>query len=96
MIKNLAEEFVAREYERLRPTQPDFCGCDMCREDVIVFALNRVSPRYAVQEEGEIISRVKLEADQPRTDVYIAVMEAFRRVSAEPRHERADAKGGGS
>ncbi|MGH7751218.1 MAG: late competence development ComFB family protein, partial [Gemmatimonadales bacterium] len=46
MIKNLTEEAVSREYERLRPQFPNFCGCDVCHADVLVFALNRVPSHY--------------------------------------------------
>ena len=39
MIQNLVEEHVGASYDTLRPHFPDFCGCDVCREDVLVFTL---------------------------------------------------------
>ena len=35
MIHNLVEEHVHAAYESLRPRYPDFCGCDICRDDLL-------------------------------------------------------------
>lgn len=92
-MKNLAEILVAQEYERLRP--PAFCGCPQCRDDVIVFVLNRVPPRYVAADVGEVISNVALHRDQPIADVSVIMVEAFRRVAASPRPGHAGARSGG-
>ena len=46
MIRNLVEEHVQTSYDALRGNFPAFCGCEYCRDDIFVFALNRVPPRY--------------------------------------------------
>ena len=92
-MKNLLEEFVAQEYERLRP--PDFCGCAQCRDDVIVFALNRLPPRYVAASVGEVIGSVALHRDQPIADASVALVEAFRRVASAPRPGHAGAPSSG-
>lgn len=84
-MKNVLESVVAREYERLRRQVDGFCGCDRCRDDVIVFALNRLPPRYVAAEEGEVITNVRLGADQPMADVAVALLDGFRRVALNPR-----------
>ena len=53
---NIVEDHVIEAYEALRRHFPDFCGCDICRADVIVYALNRLPPRY-VPPEGSIVTR---------------------------------------
>ncbi len=85
MIQNLAEEHVAASYEALRKHFPDFCGCNVCREDVLVFALNRTPPRYVATLEGSVVTEVNLEKEQNRAAIDVAVMEGFRRVSLSPR-----------
>jgi competence protein ComFB len=85
-VKNMLEETVAQEYERLRPTMKGFCGCHQCRDDVLVYALNRLAPRYVSAREGEVISGVALQGEQPKADVSIMLLEAFRRVASAPRH----------
>jgi len=81
---------VAREYERLRPTFPEFCGCETCRDDVMVFALNRVRPRYVTRRRGAVLARVRMERDQELADLSVALVEGFRRVHEAPRpgHDR--------
>ncbi len=92
-MKNLLEELVAQEYERLRPA--DFCGCAQCRDDVVVFALNRLPPRYVAGNEGEVIAHVALYRDQPIADVSMVLVEAFRRVASAPRPGHAGVRSGG-
>jgi late competence development protein ComFB len=85
MIRNLAEDHVVQSYESLRHHFPDFCGCDACREDVLVFTLNRVAPRYVVSLEGSVLTEVNLETEQSRAPIDVAMMEGFRKVSLAPR-----------
>jgi competence protein ComFB len=85
MIRNLAEEHVYAAYDALRRHYPDFCGCEVCRGDVMVFALNRVAPRYVSSLEGSVVTEVNLEKEQSRAPIDVAVMEGFRKVSLAPR-----------
>lgn len=90
MIQNLIEDHVRGAYESLRPRFPDFCGCDVCREDALVYTLNRVPPRYVVTRQGAVITEVNLEKDQSRATIEVVMMDAFRKVSLAPR---CDVKG---
>ncbi len=94
-MKNALEELVAQEYDRLRPAMSGFCGCRQCRDDVLVFALNRLPPRYVAAREGEVIAGVALQREQARADVSVALMEAFRRVSSAPRPGHTTMASGG-
>jgi competence protein ComFB len=87
-MKNLLEAVVIREHERLLPDMTDACSCPLCREDVLVHALNRLPPRYVATLTGEVLSEVQMEADQGRADVTVALLEAFRVVRESPRHPR--------
>ncbi len=89
MIRNLVEEHVIAAYDSLRPHFPAFCGCELCRADVLVFVLNRIPPRYVATLEGQAVSEVFLEKNQSRAEIDVVVMEAFRKVSMAPRCNRA-------
>ncbi len=78
-------EVVQREYERLRPQLPTFCGCDTCRGDVLVYALNRLSPRYVSTRQGEIITGLSLSSDQEKAKLDVVLLEGFRRIGLAPR-----------
>ena len=93
MIHNLTEEHIQASYESLLPRFPDFCGCDICRDDAMVYALNRVPARYVSTLQGSVITEVNLEKDQSRAAIDVAMMDGLRRISLSPR---CGAKRGGS
>ena len=84
-MKNLQEDAIRHRYEELKSTMPEFCGCSMCEDDVLVYALNRLAPRYVAQPAGEVITTVSLESEQLKADMSVVILEAMRRVAAEPR-----------
>jgi competence protein ComFB len=89
VIRNLVEDHVRESYAGLRPRFPDFCGCDVCREDVLVYALNRVPPRYVTTLEGQAVTAVNLDRDQSRAAIDVAIIDAIRRVTIAPRCGRS-------
>ena len=84
-LKNAVEDHVVEAYQNLRPHFPEFCGCDMCRADVIVYSLNRLPPRYVATLEGTVVTEVNLDKQQGRASIDVAVMDGFRRVALSPR-----------
>ncbi len=84
-MKNLVEDFVNREYDLLVPKVEGFCGCELCREDVLVYALNRLPPQYVSQRTGEVLGKVAQQAEQPVADVSVLLLNGFRKVKAAPR-----------
>jgi len=92
-MRNLVEARVAEAYDAIRPRFPSFCGCPVCREDVLVYALNRVPPRYVRSDEGMAVSQVALEGGQQRAAIDVAVMDGFRRVEQSPRCRATETPG---
>jgi len=76
---------VATAYEAMRPHFPEFCGCEICRDDALVFTLNRVPARYVSSLQGTVVTEVNLEKEQNRAAIEVAMMEALRRISLSPR-----------
>ena len=76
---------VQREYQRLRPRFPQFCGCDTCRGDVVVYALNRLAAHYVSTRQGEVLTELSLATDQEQAKLAVVLLEGFRRVAAAPR-----------
>ena len=95
-MKNLLEGAVKEVYDELRGRDASFCGCAQCEDDVLAFALNHLRPRYAGgTREGVAVTSVDLQRDQTRAELMVAVLDAMRRVSNNPRHPAGDAKRGG-
>ena len=85
MIRNLVEEHAVTAYDAMRPHFPDFCGCEICRDDALVFTLNRIPARYVSSVQGSVVTEVNLEKEQNRAAIEVAMMEALRKISLAPR-----------
>ncbi|HMH84041.1 MAG TPA: late competence development ComFB family protein [Gemmatimonadales bacterium] len=84
-MTNVTLEVLQREYEKLRAQLPRFCGCETCRGDVLVFALNRLSPSYVSTPQGEVLTELRLDSDQEKAKLDVALLDGFRRVGLAPR-----------
>lgn len=85
-MKNIVEDQVASLYTELLPGVGDaHQGCALCREDVMVFALNRLPSHYVATLKGEVLTRLDIQAGQSGTDATVAMLEGFRFVAANPR-----------
>lgn len=79
------EDHVVQAYDAMRPHFPDFCGCEVCRDDALVFTLNRVPARYVASRTGSVVTEVDLEKEQSRAAIEVAMMDAMRKISRAPR-----------
>ena len=84
-MTNVMFEAAQQEYQRLRPQYSTFCGCDTCRGDVLVYALNRLDPHYVSTRQGEVLTELSLGTDQQRAKLDVVLMEGFRKVAIAPR-----------
>ena len=89
MIQNKVEAHVIEAYDALRGHFPEFCGCEICRADVLVYALNRLPARYVASVEGTVITELNLDKQQNRASIEVAVMDGVRRVMESPRCKMA-------
>jgi competence protein ComFB len=84
-VTNVTMEVAQREYNSLRETVPKFCGCDTCRGDVLIYALNRLTPHYVSTRQGEILTQLSLASDGEKARLDVALLDGFRKVAAAPR-----------
>ncbi|HRP07294.1 MAG TPA: late competence development ComFB family protein [Gemmatimonadales bacterium] len=85
MILNVMEHHVVEAIDRLKSSVPGFIDTPEHREDVVVFALNRLPPKYVVSDAGKAVTEAALDAPQQRTAIDIQVIEALRQVTRYPR-----------
>jgi hypothetical protein len=84
-VNDVNREIVRREYDALLPDMRGFCGCEICRGDVITFTLNRLDPHYVSTREGEVFTELTLGSGQERARLSVILIDAFRRVALAPR-----------
>lgn len=87
-MKNVVEDIVAHEYARLREAVGGLPDTDEFRDDVMAYALNRLSPRYVSQRTGKVVTQLAMQSDQERARVSVIILEAFRVVQETPRDAR--------
>ncbi|MEP7067204.1 MAG: late competence development ComFB family protein [Gemmatimonadota bacterium] len=86
-MKNLLEDTVAGIYEDLLAKMPAVCGCASCREDALAYVLNKTRPRYSGgTDTGMALIALDLQKDQTRAQLAVIVLDAIKRVGANPRH----------
>lgn len=88
MILNVMEHHVIDAYDRLKSSVKEFVDSPGHREDVIVYSLNRLPPKYVVGYEGKAVTEALLDSPQQRTAIDIQVIEALRKVAGAPRPTR--------
>jgi len=85
-VKNLMEEIVWSNVDRIIDQHKMVCGCERCKYDIVALALNYLPPRYFVSHKGETYSRVKSLEQQFQVDVVTAVSNAVKIVNSDPHH----------
>lgn len=85
-LKNFMEELVFQQLDGIIEKQQDVCRCERCRLDIAALALNYLSPRYIVTQQGETYTRIQTLEQQFKVDVISALIKAIVIVQASPRH----------
>ncbi len=86
LLKNYMEDVVDQTLDEIMEWK-ESCGCDRCRNDIKALALNHLPPKYVVTDMGYVYSKVNQLATQFRTDITVAVTNAMKVVSKNPRHD---------
>lgn len=82
-IVNIMERLIE---VKIGPAMDKFhcCTCEHCRQDITAFALNKLTPRYLVQDP-ELIAEA-MEDKEANTQVTTALVQAILKVKANPKH----------
>jgi competence protein ComFB len=85
VLKNIMEAAVIRKYDEMIK-EMDCCKCDMCRLDVLAFALNELPHKYVVTDKGELFAKASDLSHQFDANIITALTKAFNLVKDKPRH----------
>lgn len=86
-LKNIMEDDVEYQLNKLLPTMPDICSCNACRLDMATYALNRLKPNYVRTDTGELFHKVNTASAQAKTEILTAVLKAIDTIGAHPNHD---------
>lgn len=86
-LKNFSEIQVNILLEDILKRYGNICKCQKCKLDISAIALNTLSTKYIVSEQGEIYTKALNEVNkQEKINVVMAITKAIGIVSANPKH----------
>ena len=85
-IQNYMEEVVQDELELLLEERNDVCKCQKCRFDIMVWALNRLPPKYVITDRGRLYTKLKEQEIQFKTDVVKELTKGIDVIRKNPKH----------
>jgi len=86
-LKNHFEIEVNNLLDTILNRYDNICKCEKCKLDITALALNSLSARYTVSEQGEIYASALAEVNKQQViDVTTAITKAIEIVSANPKH----------
>ena len=86
-LKNFSETEVNILLEEILQKYDNICKCEKCKLDIKALALNALSTKYIVSEQGEMYTKALNEVNkQEQINVVMAITKAIDIVSANPKH----------
>ena len=86
-LKNIMEDAVEYQLNKLLSTMPDVCSCDNCKLDMMSYALNRLSPQYVRTTTGALFQKLNNYQPQAEVTIMTTVMTAIEKIGAHPQHD---------
>ncbi|MGG1552717.1 MULTISPECIES: late competence development ComFB family protein [Paenibacillus] len=85
VVYNAMETVVNRMFEEFQKTYEMSCDCQICREDVLAIALNKLPPRYTSSDKGLLFVKGEYISPQLQSDIMRELLAAAT-VVAQNRH----------
>ena len=85
LVKNIMEKMVEDKLDQMLPSL-GCCTCDICRTDILCYALNRLKPKYVSTEQGELLSRVDSISITYEAAIMTEIASAVEIVKKNPHH----------
>ena len=86
LVKNVMEGMVEAKLLELLPML-NCCQCDICKTDILCYALNRLKPKYVSSEQGELLSRVDSISATYSAAIMTEITAGAEIVKKNPRHK---------
>jgi competence protein ComFB len=86
-LKNIMEDDVEYQLNKLLPTMPNICSCNNCKLDMATYALNRLKPNYVRSDTGALFHKLNTSSTQAKTEILTTVLNAINVIGAHPHHD---------
>ncbi len=85
-LKNIMEDAVEYQLNKLLPTMPNVCSCENCKLDMASYALNRLSPQYVRTNTGALFQKLHNYQPQAEVEILTVVISAIEKIGNHPQH----------
>lgn len=87
MLKNITEMLVEQKMEELLEKEEHCCKCQQCREDIIAYTLNQLTPHYVSTDHGQLFTKARMLSISYEVEITAALAKAIKLVAENPRHK---------
>lgn len=85
-LHNMMEEFVETKIGDILPKMEQYCQCEICRQDIKAYALNRLPAKYVHSEKGVIFQKFNALTMEADIELTKAVVLAVETIGKNPNH----------
>lgn len=85
-LKNIMEDAVMYQINKLLPTMPNICSCENCKLDMAAYALNRLSPQYVRTDTGALFQKLSNHQTQAEVEILTVTVSAINKIGSHPQH----------
>ncbi len=85
-LNNYMEILVGQMFDAATQNM-DICKCARCKLDIMAIALNKLTPRYIVSDEGYLYTKLNMYQQQYSADIISAITQGTMLVSQNKNHD---------
>ncbi|MFH1783279.1 MAG: CheR family methyltransferase [bacterium] len=87
MFKNIMDDLVSDYLQTYLINKYDVCSCDLCKKDIMAYALSRLPAKYVTTDVGAMKTVIEQTRSENESEIIKRIIEAIEVVSKTPRHE---------
>ncbi|MBU1044898.1 MAG: late competence development ComFB family protein [Candidatus Omnitrophica bacterium] len=84
---NIMEDITKKYLDEMLSMRFDICTCDICKQDIIAFALTRIPPKYVTAESAFMDTLIEQARTENSQLILKELVMAIRTITANPKHE---------
>ncbi len=85
--RNIMEDIVKKYLDEMLALRFDICTCEICRQNVIAYALSRLPAKYVTTDSGAIHTIIEQVRVEQSSLILKELMKAINVIAKKPRHK---------
>ncbi|MFH1247545.1 MAG: CheR family methyltransferase [Candidatus Omnitrophota bacterium] len=90
--RNIIEDIAKDQLEKAVSLRYDICVCNICKNDMLAYALSRLPPKYATTDQGAMHTIIENTRPERENEISRVIMLAIEMISKNPRHKLIEDK----